>query len=816
MATTFETEWKRLNTPDSGAMAGVVQAYKSGQMNPQESAQFESDVRAGHIMLPRGEALKSAAKSAGESTAPASVAGPVLPDGVLKAYSDGTMPSAEKAQLESDVRQGLVSLPPGVELAQGVARVAIPGAQRVVPPEQAPAPGLADQAIGLGEAGLSAVTGATGGTVGMVAGFGKGLAQEILSGKFGTPQANDMVAQAMNEGAASGTYAPRTQVGQERAAQLGNVMANVLPVAPLAGEMAGLTAGAQAAKGTPAAVLARAGAEGTARDAAGLVARPAEAAGMVAPGAAGNAAAGLVARGVDAAAPVVAKAADAVKGAAQTGADKVASMAKGATTLPRRALEAIKVIKPADEPTPTPGTLGSAGAAGTDLGAQRLALADSLPYPVKLTRGMISRDADQMKFEAETAKMPDVGAPLRNNRIEATGQLMRNFDWLADQTGAEASLPRQVGASVDSAVMGDLNRAKTEVRVAYKKAEAAGEMSAPVALTDLVQHLNEAAPEAATAPLLTTARSLAVKLGIAKEENGVLVPGGQKPGSTLDNSAPSGGVTLAQAERFRQAINRNTDFEPTNIRQATIMKGLIDKATEGMGGDLYKAARQKRMEMAQRFEDRAIMTKLTNNKRGMADRQVAFEDVFQHSILKGSHDDTAHLLGVLKTSGPEGMQAVKELQGATLRHIIDQATKSANSDSAGQRILSPDALNKAVRELDADGKLDLVLGKKNAQFVRDINELTQIAKTIPPEAGVNYSNTSSALLAALGDAGVMSMTGAPIPIVTLGRFVGKYVKDQQLKKRINDALRIQTPAKAPGRRGSTTPEQFPGAAHTVH
>jgi len=806
MATSFDRIWSEIQSPDSPQIANVFAAYQAGKMPPKDAAQFEADVMGGHVMLPAGASLKASAPDAGGGAHP-------LPATVLKAYSDGTMPSADKAQLEADVRAGLVALPAGVELAQGVARVAIPGAQRVVPPEQAPAPGLADQAIGLGEAGLTALTGATGGALGMVGGLGKGLAQEIISGQFGTPQANDVVAHAMNEGAAALTYAPRTPAGQQYAETLGNGMAQLVPVMPLAGEMAGLSAGGRAARsGAPAGVLARAGAEGAARDAAGLVARPAEAAGMVAPGAAGEAAAGLVARGVDAAAPVVAKAA----GAAQTGAQKVAGLAKGATTLPRRALDALRGEQP--EATPTPGTMASGGAAATDMAAQRLALADSLPYPVKLTKGMISRDPDQLKFEVETAKLPEVGKPLRDNRIEATGQLLKNADWLIDQTGAEAGLPRQVGENVDAALMGELKRAKTEVRVAYKKAEAAGELAEPVALTDLVDHLNAAAPEEATAPLIATARKLAVKLGIAKDEGGTLVAVGSKPEpySSLTNAPPSGGVTLGQAERFRQAINRNTDFEPTNIRQATIIKGLIDKATDGMGGDLYKAARQKRMEMAQRFEDRAAIAKLVNNKRGMADRQVAFEDVFQHSILKGSADDTAHILGVLKTSGADGLQAVKELQGATLRHIIDEATRSANSDSAGQRILSPDALNKQIRTLDADGKLDLVLGKKNAQFLRDINELTQIAKTVPPEAGINYSNTSSALLSALGDASVMGFTGAPVPVVTLGRFMARYVKDRALKQRINDALR-NGPIKAPGRGGSTTPEQFPGAtAQTIH
>ena len=643
-----------------------------------------------------------------------------------------------------------------------------------------------DTAIGTGEAALSAVTGATGGTVGMVGGAVKGIAQEILSGKFGTPQANDVVAKAMQEGSAALTYAPRTESGQEQAQALGNVASNLIPLAPLGGEMAALSAGARSARsGAPAGVLAKAGAEGTARDAANIVARPAEVAGMVAPGVAGDVAAGAVAAAGD----MAARSASAVK----TGAQRVAEMSRTATTLPRRALDALRGDAP--EASPTPGTMASGGAAGTDMAAQRVALAQSLPVPVKLTRGMATRDADQLKFEVETAK------PLRDNRVEANDRLLRNVDWAIDQTGAEAPSLRLVGAAVDKALVADYAKAKAGVRVAYKNAEKAGEMEAPVSLDAVVQHISDSAPDAATAPLLDVARKRAVQLGLAVESpDGSLIP---QP------------VPLKIAETFRQAINRATDFEPTNVRQSTIIKGLVDEATDGKGGDLYRSARSQRAQMAQRFEDRAVIAKLLNTKRGMADRQVALEDVHEHSIMRGSLDDVRHVRRVLQTAGPDGMQAWKELQGQTLKTIRDKATTSVAADSAGNRVLSPAALDKAIRELDADGKLTLIFGRQGAQFMRDLNELAQIAKTVPPESGVNYSNTSSALLAALGDAGVMSMTGAPVPLVTLGRFVSRHVKDQALKKRIQDALNNPLPVKAPGRRGGI-PEQFPGATATVH
>jgi hypothetical protein len=131
----------------------------------------------------------------------------------------------------------------------------------------------------------------------------------------------------------------------------------------------------------------------------------------------------------------------------------------------------------------------------------------------------------------------------------------------------------------------------------------------------------------------------------------------------------------------------------------------------------------------------------------MADRQVALEDVWSHAIMKGSLDDVRHVRRVLQTGGEEGQQAWRELQGQTLNWIKDEATKNVATDTRGNPIVSAAQLNKAIRTLDADGKLDFMFGKRGAQQLRDINELAKVVFTSPP-GSVNSSNTASVLLAA--------------------------------------------------------------------
>ncbi len=620
----------------------------------------------------------------------------------------------------------------------------------------APQPTMADRAIGTAEAGLTLATGATGGTLGMIGGTLKGLAEQILSGNFGTPEAANLVEQSAQRGAEALTYAPRTQQGQEQAAAAGETLSNLIPVAAVAPGLAPASAGARAA--APLRTTARAAAEGVVRDVAG------------------DAAAATAARGIDAASRV-----------AELGAQKV-------TTLPRRALEALR----RDPDAPTPGTLASGGSAGTDMATQRQVLAESLPVPVRLTRGQATRDSGQLKFEVETAKLPDEGARLRERYVQQNDAILRNLDAWIDQTGSEAPSLRAVGVAVDKALVDQARADKAKVRAAYTAAEKAGELERPVTLDGLVQHLNESAPDAATAPLLNVARNRAIQLGIATDNAGVLEP------------LP---VPLKNAERYRQAISRATDYEATNVRQATIIKGLIDESTNGMGGDLYKQARAMRARYAQNYEDRATIAKLLNNKRGTSDRQVAFEDVFDHSILKGSLDDVRNVRRVLQRGGDEGQQAWRELQGQTLTYLRDQATKNVATDASGNRVISPAALDRALRELDADGRLDFILGKKGAQNLRDLNDLAQYVKTVPPEAAINTSNTAATLLAAFADVAFSSFSGTPAPITTASRLALKHIKDVKLRRRITDALNEAERRQAPGQNNPA--RELPGP-ETLH
>ena len=665
-------------------------------------------------------------------------------DGSKHVY-EGVPDDATPADVQQRARRDFPSLKlTNIDGGQGIpyqkqANVA-PPVGPALPDPNAPPPSLADQVIGAGEAGLTALTGAVGGTTGMVGGAIGGLAGALATGEFGTDQGARRVADAAAQGAQALTYMPRTAAGQAQAAALGEVAQQLLPIAPLTAQMAGLATAAR-----PVATAAR-----------------------------------------DAARAGTATAQQAAQRGAQAVSQRVQTM---------RAPEA-----------PTPGTLGSMGAAGADVAAQRIATAQGLPEPIKLTKGQATRDFEQLRFEGETAKDGSLGQPLRDRGAQQNAALAQNFERLIDETGAQAPNIIETGRAVNSTLVNAAAKRKAEYRAKYRAAEAAGQMEDPVSTAPLVQYLQENAsmnaPELAGGSMGLAQREL-VRLGGAQVVDGQLVP--------LD-------LPLKRMELLRRQIGNAIDASPdnaTNMRAGVQLRELIDTSTEGLGGNLYKEARQSRRRYAQLFEDNAIVRDLLRTRRGTADRQVALEDVFRRSVLNGDRESLSMLRRTLHIAGgEEGQQAWRELQGATFRHLLDESTKGVGTDIAGNPIFSAARLNNAVRALDVDGRLDFLLTKRGAQTVRDLNEIAKVVLTLPPGA-VNTSNTAGVLLTALAEAGAWGgMTGMPIPVLQGLKALSGHMKDRRVRARVDEALRAGTAAEAkkrgrPGPAPRTPPQSQP-------
>lgn len=630
-----------------------------------------------------------------------------LEAGVRKAYESGNM---EYARIL------------GAELvrARGEKANLIPGTQVPGTSQQTPEPTAIDQIIGAGETALTLATGATGGAVGMAGGTAKGLAEQILTGEFGTRQAQQAVEQAAMKGSQALTYQPRTQAGQEQVKTVGEALSVVPPVLPMAGELAAVTS--QAARSA-----------------------------------------------IPAATSIAGRAAAPVK-------------------------EAAAAIKAKLTPHAELAQGSSVGAMETPEAIRRAEVAAQMPVPFVgkkgLTVGQASRNFAQLQFEKESAKLAELGRPLRERAENQAATMVANFDALVDRAQPFAVEARDIGRSVDKALVTKMGAAKAKIRTAYEKAREGGALAEPITLAPVATTLADLERFEGLSPMIASVRKEAQRIGaIVRDDN--------TPGSPMQ----AGTIPLEGTEMLRQFVNEATDW--TDRREALYARRInsaIDEATEGKGGELYKEARAIRHQYANEFENTGLTSKLIGTKRGTDERTIALEDVFDKIVISSPLEELNKVRKTLLTSDVTrinkgatldgGKQAWQDLKAAGLNYIKNASLSASQMDSAGTPLLSPDKLNRVITSLDRQGKLDALYGKRQAQTLRDLAELSKVIYTAPPGA-VNTSGTASALRNMIVEMGATgAITGIPAPMVSAMREAIKYVKDRKTRIRIEESLNL--------------------------
>lgn len=325
-------------------------------------------------------------------------------------------------------------------------------------------PGVGGQLVGAGETALALGTGATGGAIGMIGGTLKGLAEQILSGQFGSQQAADLVEREAMKGAEALTYAPRTEAGQEQTQAVGEALAPLAAVAPMTAEL------------------------------------------------------GAIAQGTRAAVPAIRAAAQPVMAAGQRAAAPVAKAVQ-------RGAEAVRAVAPgAAAKAPSVG----AAAAPEAIRRAEVAAQLPVPFKGEsgLTSGQASRDYAALQFEKEMAKTPELGAPLRERVENQTATMIQNFDALVDRLEPVATTRRELGEGVSQALINRAEVRRRDIRKAYEEARKAGEMQDPLTMDPLAASMTELERFQGVSPNINAIRKEAVRLGaLAEDESGALTPG---------------------------------------------------------------------------------------------------------------------------------------------------------------------------------------------------------------------------------------------------------------------------------------------------
>jgi hypothetical protein len=412
------------------------------------------------------------------------------------------------------------------------------------------------------------------------------------------------------------------------------------------------------------------------------------------------------------------------------------------------------------EPQPT---MSGVGAAVAPEAVTRSQMAQQLRVPIQLSKGEATKDFGQQAFEIETAKnYPEtIGKPLLEAKAGRNAAILQNFDAYVDATNKEFFNLRKVGKVVDEALQKSYDKDAGLVRAAYEKARVEGAMQDPIDYSPLTAYIQKQAP--------TVRAKLSPILDVVDEE------------IARNDLNKTGAMPINALEDIYKVINENYDFN--SPKHFIEMKNIINQITANKGGEAYQTAKKLRTELGNKYENSSYVDKLLSTKKGYSkDRMIAFEDVFKHSILDGSLDDVRAIGYVLKKSGKEGLDAFNELKGQTIQYIKDEVTKSTKNDMLGNPVVSPARFKSIVTELDQDGKLDYLFGKKGAQEIRNLLETTLNINTTV-EGAANYSNSSSAIIRGLDALGKF-----PIPKVLGAKTAAEMIKSRELKKQVQESI----------------------------
>ncbi len=411
-----------------------------------------------------------------------------------------------------------------------------------------------------------------------------------------------------------------------------------------------------------------------------------------------------------------------------------------------------------------------------------------LPTPVTPTMSDLATGDARFawkQFENEIAKDEQLGKANRDAAALKNAQVQQNLDQFIDMTGTElpeTNYQYATGNKVVDALYKGLEADKAKVTKAYKAAEANGELEGLVPqdrLDAVSSFVNENRAKRTNAPVLKGF----VDEAFVKEVG---------EGSIEDGTFRLKPMTIKQAEEMRQEVNRLVDSSNgQDLHYAGQIKQMIDDAQEGLGGTAFKVARKLRRQTADKYENTQLIDALLSEKKGYKDAKVAPELVVQKAVISGSVDDLKQFRSTLMKSGADGMAAWKDVQAAVLRSIRDEALKGKSVvDNTGLIKAQAGALSKAIGNLDKNGKLDLLFGKKDAAKLKLLGEVSErIAQQM---TGTFNSSNNMAWISMMRKVPVLGGAADALDNVM------SIVKNRQLSKKAQEAVNFEKTLKKQG------------------
>jgi hypothetical protein len=416
-----------------------------------------------------------------------------------------------------------------------------------------------------------------------------------------------------------------------------------------------------------------------------------------------------------------------------------------------------------------PGMVGmGAASTGEDLmRQQRLE-----QFGIRATAGEREKNLQKQQFESDVERgaLPGVsedvkaklGRELGAFKVGQKQDILNQFERMTNQVvgpegiGIDRSAPRAIGNIIDKQLVKQYQDKLKKVDDAYQAARDSGETKQIVDTAKLEQWLADNAPEAISVPQIQT---IGAKLDALKK-----VTGNQ--------------VSIDDLENIYKSAGNLAEGNPSAARFMGQVKGVINDMTEGAGGDLYRAARMERKQLAKDFENVKRVDDLLSTKAGKTDRKVALDNVYDHIVVDGSLEEMRTVTQLLKKGGKEGQQVYKELTGYTLQRMKDLLLKKGDETDN----IRLNNFNNFVTQLDREDKLAYMFGKAGRDKLLDLKQ--SISDVMVKEPGaVNYPNTAGAVLR-----GLEALQNLPFKIPGT-QTAAEFARGLQYKKQLQESLK---------------------------
>ena len=380
--------------------------------------------------------------------------------------------------------------------------------------------------------------------------------------------------------------------------------------------------------------------------------------------------------------------------------------------------------------------------------------ADSLPIPVRLTKGQALQDPNLISKERNERGVKEQYVEHFNQQNK---DLLANAQAIKERTAPNVFTTDYVDDAGNAInFVNDIKKANVDAtRTAYKDLESLGGGKFPINAKEFGKNALQALTKGEESEFLPDV----FKRRIDEYANGTKE-------MNFDNF-----------ENLRTQIakaSRATD--DGNVRHAlsVVRQELENLPMPGASAELKTAADNARSLAKHDFElenSNDLYNKVVNGK---ADTK----DFIQNFVVRSKNSDFANSLELLK----DNPQAIEHLRSGTLDYLTREATDASGNFSTAK-------FNKAINKMDVDGKLDTLFGG-DAQMLRNLVKTGQYVEARPRGAFVNESNTFVAGAKALAASGLEKALNATtaniVPIGTMGR---EALQSNAIRKQTKEALK---------------------------